>query len=119
MKKIIFTLALFLTSTANAAMDTETFIKLNTSKLTENQQNVFNAYMNGVVMSLLFANAELGVQQRQEFFCPPPNQNFNDRVMSAAISNYLLANSDDKNMLMKSPVELVAIRALEYVYPCK
>lgn len=118
MKKKFLLLALLFCGTAQAQLTLDTYLKLNDAKLTEDQQGTLTAYMNGLTTMLVFSNAEVRAQYGKELFCMPPDLPLTPNGMQTIISGYLDKHPDNKTKWKDFPVELTALRSIEYIYPC-
>lgn len=79
--------------------------------------HLFDDYIGGVGNGFVWANGELAAQERSSLFCAPKmaltQANF------IAILDKEIAHPTRNKYVDDTPIELILLKALEYVFPCK
>lgn len=119
MKKLLAILLLGLASTAHAEVNLIGYLHYKTLSQNTTEKKLFDAYMEGVTESLMMANVINNIKDQQQIFCLPPDLPFGPQSLENVIDGTLKVFPEAKEERKDQSIVIIAIRSLEYMYPCK
>lgn len=100
---------------SNATLTLESYLKFKASP--EPQiKNVLMTYLGGVNGAMLVMNESFFIRTRIHMYCQPEKLALNAEQLATMIDTYL---RDYPQSDKDTPIEFVALNALQYTFPCK
>jgi hypothetical protein len=111
---LVTTLLSVMHSTTAEAMVT---LKIYSDLKSTSTSHLFDHYIGGLGNGYVWANGELAAQERPSLFCAP-NMALTEANFIAILDKEIAQPTRNK-YVDDTPIELILLKALEYLFPCK